>query len=398
MNTQRTHVQTGLERLLGDKTLLRRLKGARVGLLVNPTSVTRLCVHAIEALQGEGVLIVRLFGPEHGVRAEAQDMEAVEAQLDAMSNLPVVSLYGHDLESLKPSREDVQDLDIVLADIQDIGARYYTYAYTVGLMMQVCGEVDTQVWVLDRPNPLAGEVIEGNVVEPECSSFVGLQPLAMRHGMTLGELAIYFDRFGGWSCPLEVVSMQGWTRSLWFDQTDLPWVMPSPNMPTLDTAMVYPGQCILEGTNLSEARGTTRPFELFGAPFVDPVVFKQALDAYEMDGVHFRTTSFKPMFQKHAHQICCGVQAHVTDRALFSSVEMTLCVIAACIKLFHEGFAWRSEAYEFVEDVPAIDLLFGELWVRQALESGVHPQEVLAKMSQSRSEFEERRNLCLIYT
>lgn len=393
-------VMTGLERLLRDTDcapLLERLRHARVGLLVNPTSVTRELTHAIEALGEAGVTIVRLFGPEHGVRAEAQDMEAVTESVDPISQIPTVSLYGHTFESLAPSAQHLQDLDIVLADIQDIGTRYYTYAYTVGLMMQACGEQDVAVWVLDRPNPLGGEVLEGNVVLPECVSFVGMKPLATRHGMTLGELARLFNAEFGWSCELEVIPMKGWKRSMWFDETGLPWVMPSPNMPTLQTAVVYPGQCLLEGTNLSEARGTTRPFELFGAPYLDPIAFVEAMRAHELEGVALRAVSFKPMFQKHAHAICRGAQLHVTDRDRFRSLEVSLCILSVCLELAPEEFGWREQAYEFVEDVPAIDLLLGDVAVRQALEAGENPREVFAQMARERSEFEALRAQYLSY-
>src|SRR5690554_3766817 len=258
-------VQTGLDRLLAEPERLSALKGQRLGLLVNPTSITASLDHAIEALREAGLNIVRLFGPEHGVRAEAQDMEVVEETVDPLSGLPTISLYGHTFESLKPRPEHLEGLDRVLCDIQDIGSRYYTYVYTIGLMMQACGEASIPVTVLDRPNPINGVDIEGNIVLKGYKSFVGMQPIATRHAMTAGELAHYFNRFTDWNCELEVVELKGWQRSMWFDQTGLPWVMPSPNMPTLDTATVYPGQCLIEGTNLSEARGTTRPFELVDA-------------------------------------------------------------------------------------------------------------------------------------
>lgn len=391
---------SGLEHLLFDDEcadLRARLKGARVGLLVNPTSVTFELVHAIEALGAAGVTITRLFGPEHGVRAEAQDMEAVTQRVDPISQIPVVSLYGHDVSSLEPEPALLEDLDVVLADVQDIGARYYTYAYTVGLMMKACGQVGTACWVLDRPNPLGGQILEGNVVEPACRSFVGMQPLATRHGMTLGELARFFDRFGGWSCELEVVAMRGWRRSMWYDRTGLPWVMPSPNMPTLEAAIVYPGQCLLEGTNLSEARGTTRPFELFGAPWVDARALQARLERFELAGVRWRLVSFKPMFQKHAGQLCRGLQLHVTDREAFRSVTASVCILSACLELYPESFGWREQAYEFVEDVPAIDLLLGDAQARARLEAGADPLELVAEFEAARAEFEQRRQGCLIY-
>jgi uncharacterized protein YbbC (DUF1343 family) len=394
--TQRTHVESGLDVLLSDEERLRRLRGARVGLLANPTTVDRNLDHAIDALRDRSVDIVRLFGPEHGVRAEAQDMESVEQSTDPITGIPVVSLYGSTFDSLKPTSDDLAGLDLVIADIQDIGARYYTYAYTVGLMMEACGEAGVSVWVLDRPNPINGVQVEGNVVQDDCRSFVGMQPLANRHGMTMGELAHFFARFGGWRCDFEVVEMRGWRRELWFDEIDLPWVMPSPNMPTLDTATVYPGQCLLEGTNCSEGRGTTRPFELFGAPYVDAVALEARLDACELPGVAFRLTTFRPMFQKHAGEICHGLQMHVTDRSTFDSTTTSYAVVGALYELF-DGFAWREQAYEFVDDQPAIDLLFGDQSVREGIEAGADPLELARQTECERSDFLERRRECLIY-
>jgi uncharacterized protein YbbC (DUF1343 family) len=389
-------VQTGLDRLLADQKRLQRLSGARVGLLANPTSVTSTLEHAIDALGAHGVELARLFGPEHGVRAEAQDMEAVKQSRDPISGIPTVSLYGATYESLQPAPEDLDDLDIVIADIQDIGARYYTYAYTVGLMMEACGKAGVEVWVLDRPNPINGEAVEGNIVRDEVRSFVGMQPLAVRHAMTLGELAGFFDRYCGWECDFDVVEMRGWHREMWYDDTGLPWVMPSPNMPTLDTAIVYPGQCLLEGTNASEARGTTRPFELFGAPFVDAVALRESLESYDLPGVRFRLASFRPMFQKHANATCSGLQLHVTNRESFESITTSFAIIAAMLELC-EGFEWRSEAYEFVDDELAIDLLLGDPGLREALEAGQDPVEVARVHDPASEEFAVRRRKCLLY-
>ncbi|MFW5966922.1 MAG: exo-beta-N-acetylmuramidase NamZ domain-containing protein [Persicimonas sp.] len=392
----RPHVQTGLDRLLASSRRLETLRGARVGLLANPTSVTFELEHAVDALRRSGVEPVRLFGPEHGVRAQAQDMEAVDQDVDPVSGIETISLYGAELESLRPDPEHLEDLDVVLADLQDIGARYYTYAYTVGLMMEACGEADVSVWVLDRPNPLGGRTVEGNVVRADVRSFVGMQPLANRHAMTLGELARFFAQSGGWECDLEVVAMRGWRRQMWYDDTGLPWVMPSPNMPTLDTATVYPGQCLLEGTNVSEARGTTRPFELFGAPWIDPRALADRLARYDLPGVRFRVTSFRPMFQKHAGRSCHGLQLHVTDREQFESLATSYAIIGALLELCEE-FDWRTEAYEFVDDELAIDLLIGDKERRRALEAGDDPVDVARAVDPLRDTFDERREACLLY-
>lgn len=390
-------VRTGLDVLLNDSARLAVLRERKVGLLVNPTSVTHDLVHAVDALRAAGVEITRLFGPEHGVRGEAQDMEAVAENFDPITGIPTVSLYGHEISSLRPTAADLDGLDVVLADIQDVGARYYTYIYTIGLMMDACGAAGVEVWVLDRPNPINGVAVEGNVLLDEYKSFVGLQPLANRHGMTVGEAALFFQRFGGWTCELTVVEMTGYRRAMWFDETGLPWVLPSPNMPTLDTAITYPGQCIIEGTNISEARGTTRPFELFGAPWIDAVEFCAALRAYELPGCRFREVSFRPKFQKHAGETCAGAQVHVTDRDAFESVTMTFCILAELLKLYPEQFRWREEAYEFVGDKLAIDLLIGDPVLRKGLEDGDDPVALSKIRSNRRAEFDERRASCLIY-
>lgn len=390
-------VKSGLDVLLRDTARLQALRGRRVGLLVNPTSVTAELVHAVDALRAAGLNVVRLFGPEHGVRGEAQDMEAVGEATDPITGIPTVSLYGHTFDSLRPRLEDLDGLDIVLADIQDIGARYYTYIYTIGLMMDACGEAGLEVWVLDRPNPLDARVVEGNVLLDEYRSFVGMQPLAIRHGMTAGEAAQFFARFGGWSCELTVVQCEGYRRSMWFDETGLPWVMPSPNMPTLDTAIVYPGQCILEGTNISEARGTTRPFELFGAPWIDAMELCRRLHAYELPGVRFRAVSFRPKFQKHAGVTCAGAQIHVTDRARFESITTTFCILSELLRMGPDDFRWREEAYEFVGDQLAVDLLIGDPVIRKGLEDGDDPIELARLTSRRRAEFDERRAACLLY-
>jgi uncharacterized protein YbbC (DUF1343 family) len=376
---------------------MERLRRASVGVLANPTSVTPALDHIVDALVGQGVEPVRLFGPEHGVRAAAQDMEAVDGGDDPVTGIPTVSLYGDDLESLKPDAAQVADLDVLVADIQDVGARYYTYASTVGFAMEVCGQTDTEVWVLDRPNPIRGDVVEGNRVDPEYRSFVGTQPIANRHGMTLGELATYFDRFGGWSCDLDVVPMTGWRRDMWYDETGLPWVKPSPNMPTLETATVYPGQCLLEGTDASEGRGTTTPFELFGAPSVDASALRERLMTHDLKGVGWREVSFRPMFQKHAGQTVHGLQLHITDRDVYRSMEVGYAVIAALVG-GDNGVDWRTEPYEFVSDRLAIDLLVGDRELREALTDGdASPAEIADAARRDLDPFLDKRAECLLY-
>lgn len=388
-------VKTGLDSILVDPSLLKKLSGARVGLLANPTSVTVDLEHALDAFLNAGVSIARLFGPEHGIRGEAQDMETVGESYDPISGIECVSLYGATLDSLTPPKSSVEDLDIIICDIQDIGSRYYTYIYTIGLTMKAAGEVGCQVWVLDRPNPIRGDRVHGNVLMDDYKSFVGLQSIAVRHGMTIGEAALFFNKFTDWKCELKVVELQGWKRSMWFDETGLPWVLPSPNMPTLETAIVYPGQCILEGTSISEGRGTTRPFEIIGAPYLDATKFAEAMSEFNLPGVQFRALSFRPMFQKCAGKTCAGIQIHVTDRNVFDSIAMAYAEISVLLK--YEEFSWRKEAYEFVANRLAIDLLIGDPIIRQGLEDGNDPIELSQTVGKRREKFDAQREEILIY-
>jgi uncharacterized protein YbbC (DUF1343 family) len=374
------------------------LKGARVGLCCNPTAVDANVRHAVELLPAAGVRLSRLFGPEHGMAATAQDMIGVDGEA---SVAPVVSLYGDDEASLHPADETLADLDVLLFDIQDIGSRYYTYQATLGFMMAVAGRVDTRVVVLDRPNPIDGVTLEGNVVEPGYESFVSAYPLANRHGMTMGELGRFFQRHAGVECALDVVQCTGWRRDQRFDETGMPWVLPSPNMPMLETALIYPGMCLIEGTNLSEGRGTTRPFHLVGAPWMDPSRFaelctKGAIDS-NLQGVAFRACHFLPQFQKHAGQVCGGIEVHVTDGHALNALMLGLVVIEAARRAAPEHFQWRTETYEFVDNPIAIDLLCGSADARVGLESGVRPHELIEGWAPALAAFEEKREGCLIY-
>lgn len=365
-------VTTGLERLARQgPTQAGIARGARVGLLCHPASVDAELRHAVNRLAEQGDLeIVRLFAPEHGVRGEAQDMEAVDERLDAASGLPVVSLYGRDPASLRPTATQLAGLDAVLVDLQDVGSRYYTFVYTMAHVMEACREAALPVAVLDRPNPIGGQAVEGPVLEPGLASFVGRFPIPVRHGMTAGELARLFNEPFGVGCDLRVVAMEGWRRRMHQEDTGLPWVLPSPNMPTPDTARVYPGGCLVEGTNLSEGRGTTRPFELVGAPWLDGRRWGAALDRLGIEGARFRPVAFRPTFQKHAGTSCGGIQVHVTDRARFRPFATFLALLREARALDPASFGWRREVYEFESDRLAIDLLLGRSDLRPALESG----------------------------
>ncbi len=389
-------VRTGLERLFDN---VDRLRGLRVGVACNHTAVDKNLDHLLDRLRAAGVPVRRIFAPEHGLHATAQDMISVEGE-DAQA-AAVVSLYGKTVDTLRPAPELLADLDVVLFDIQDIGSRYYTYQATLGYMMEVAAQTGTRIVVLDRPNPIDGVTLEGNVVESGFESFVGAYPLAVRHGMTMGELALYFRDVVGIQANVEVISCEGWERGQWYDQTGLPWVFPSPNMPMLETAAIYPGMCLIEGTNLSEGRGTTRPFHLVGAPWLDATEFQRlcrlgAQDA-NLEGIAFRAATFEPRFQKFAGQPCNGVEIVVTDRHTQHALLLGLVVIEAALRANAAQFRWRTETYEFVDDPIAIDLLLGSREGRLALESKMSMRELVDHWAASRPEWDKARRECLLY-
>ncbi len=358
---------TGLDVLVNEG--FKRLSGLKIGLLAHPASVDSQLVHILTRCLEHGVSVKHLFGPEHGFWGNAQDMESVASSIDAKTGIPVTSLYGQSQESLLLNPKSLAGLDILVCDLQDIGSRYYTFAYTIAFAMKACAQAGIPCLVLDRPNPLGGVQKEGDVVQPGFFSFVGEYPLQNRHGMTLGELAQFFKKHDKIDCDLEIIGTQNWSREHYFDQTGLPWVMPSPNMPTPDTALVYPGACLFEGTNLSEGRGTTKPFELVGAAYIqDPDKFAALAESCALPGAKLRPCWFTPMFHKQAQTLCGGLQIHVTDRKKFLSVKTGMAIIWAARQF--EGFAWRTEPYEFVSDRLAIDLLFGSDKPRKLLDSG----------------------------
>lgn len=393
-------VRTGLDRLVAEG--FSRLKGLRVGLLAHQPSVDRQLRHIVPLMVEAGVRLGALFGPEHGLDGAAQDMETVSDGMtptDRKTGARLYSLYGPTEDSLRPTKEMLTDLDVLVVDLQDVGARYYTYAATLGYAMQTAAEVGLRVLVLDRPNPLGGlsEGVEGPSVEPSYASFVGAFPMPIRHGLTLGEYARWVRRTEALDLDLEVIEMEGWRRDMDFEATGLPWVMPSPNMPTNDTAFIYPGQCLLEGTNLSEGRGTTRPFELCGAPFLDGALWAKAAASTVGPGVVLRPTTIKPMFQKHAGRYCGAVQVHVTDRWSVRPVRVTLGLLKAARTLASSEFSWRTDAYEYVKDRLAIDLLLGSAKPRRMLEAGASVDDLVESFREAEDDFRAVRRDVLLY-
>ncbi len=360
-------MQTGLD--IFEKNWPGKLKGLRVGLLVHPASVNKKLEHASDCLLKSRKLELKaLFGPQHGIRGETQDnMIEWEGFRDKKTGLPVYSLYG---QTRKPGPSMLRDIDVMVVDMQDVGSRYYTFIWTMELCMQACDETGKSVVILDRPNPLGGIQTEGPVLDMNYTSFVGQRPLPVRHGMTIGEIGGYLKNEFYPSLDFHVIPVKVWERKMWFDETGLPWVLPSPNMPTLETAAVYPGMCLLEGTNLSEGRGTTRPFEIFGAPFIDPDILVKRLTSFKLPGAVFRPMYFQPTFQKHAGKLCGGAQIHVTSREKFRSFKTGVAIIKAVHDLYAEHFEWKQPPYEYVTDRLPIDILAGTDRLRDDIERG----------------------------
>jgi uncharacterized protein YbbC (DUF1343 family) len=336
------------------------LRGARIGAVLHPASVSATLTHSariLERFSGSLFLLAALFGPQHGYLGQTQDnMVEWEGFRHPRLGIPVHSLYGMNRE---PTHEMLDGLDALVIDLQDVGTRYYTFIWTLYLCLKACTREGIPVVVLDRPNPINGVTVEGPLPDPSYRSFVGLHPLPIRHGCTIGELALQFrdEAFPG--CALTVLPMQGWKRSMWFDKTGLPWVLPSPNMPTLDTATVYGGMCLLEGTNISEGRGTTRPFELFGAPWIRGQEFAADLNGLDLPGVYFREAYFQPAFHKYAGKICAGAQLHVLDRDSFLPYQTGVEIIRQTRARYAANFLWKPPPYEYEYDRMPIEVLIG---------------------------------------
>jgi len=386
-------VLSGLDVLVHHRRAL--VRGRRIGLLAHQASVDASYRHAAALLADfREARLVRLLAPEHGLWGAAQDHAAIGTTSDSITGLKVWSLYG---ARRVPTLAMLRGLDDLIVDLQDVGARYYTFVWTTLLAMGACARARVRVIVLDRPNPLGGDTVEGNIPDPAFASFVGLHPLPARHGMTIGELAQYLNAEQGLHCDLVVVPMRGWRRVMRWEATGLPWVAPSPNMPTPDTARVYPGGCLIEGTNLSEGRGTTRPFEWTGAPYLDAHRFASDLDGQRLPGVRFRPARFVPTFHKWAGRTCEGVQLHVTDERTFKPFLTALALIATARRQAPMNFAWRRPPYEFERRRRPIDILLGTDVIRRAIERRRPLREIEGHWRRPLSAWVRRRAPFLLY-
>ena len=390
-------VRSGLDLLVARK--FAPVRGKRVGLVTHSAAVDAQLRSAVDVFAAaDGVQLVSIFGPEHGLHGQAQDLIGVSGNEAKAVPAAVTSLYGTSASSLRPTAEQLGVLDVLVVDLQDIGSRFYTFQATMRYCLEVALPLGLSVLVLDRPNPLGGLSVEGPAMRIGYESFVGAHDIAIRHGLTIGELAmLYQQELKLGPGELRVLPCEGWKRKDMFDVTGLPWVMPSPNMPTLDTAIVYPGQCLFEGTNLSEGRGTTRPFEFCGAPWLDAGKLANKMNSEKIAGVTFRPVWFRPTFQKHADKDCGGVQLHVTDRSVFQSVRTSLALLSAMREMSGAQFAWRTEVYEFVSEPIAIDLLFGSDRERTQIELGRPWREIAANWESEERAFEKRRQAARMY-
>ena len=381
-------VRLGNERLFDDALDL--IAGRRVGLVTNPTGVDSCLRSTADRLHAEPATeLAALFGPEHGIRGDAEDGVAVGDEVDRRTGVPAISLYGSTRE-LQGSM--LEGIDVLLFDMQDVGARFYTYLYTMSEAMKACAARGASFVLLDRPNPIGGELLEGNLLDPAFSSYVGCYPIPVRYGMTMGEVATLFNEVHGIGAELQVVELRGWKRSMSWEETGLPWVAPSPNMPTPQTAALYPGTCFFEGTNLSEGRGTTRPFELIGAPFVDGFALADAMKDLAIPGARWRQVFFTPSFGKHAGERCGGVQLHAVSSRM-RPVTAAFHLLATAKSLFREHFEWNLPA----RGIHNFDKLAGSDRVRLELDDGTPVTDLLAAWEQERRPFAPVRERFLRY-
>jgi len=387
-----TRVRLGSEQLLTSGML----KNKRVGIVSNPASIDAKFQHIVRVLaETPEVGLAAIFGPQHGFRADVQDnmIETAHAS-DPSRGVPVYSLYS---ETREPTAEMLKGLDALVVDLQDVGSRIYTFIYTMANCLRAGRKHGVPVIVTDRPNPIGGDTVSGPTLVKGFESFVGQFPIPMRHGMTIGELARFFNDTGGIGADLTVVPMEGWQRGMYYEDTGLPWVMPSPNVPTVESAVVYPGTVLFEGTNVSEGRGTTRPFELIGAPWVDAEALAEKLRTYDLPGVHFRPVVFEPTFQKHARQACGGCQIHVLDRREFRAVESAVAVLVEIRTQNPSAFQWRQPPYEYEHDKMPFDILAGSSQLRQQIEAGLPVRTIYYSWLQDHERFRIDRQPFLLY-
>ena len=361
-------------------------EGKRVGLITNPTGINSELISTIDILDDK-VNLVSLFSPEHGIRGNLQAGVTLSTYIDEKTGCTVYSLYG---STKKPTKEMLDTIDILCIDLQDAGARFYTYIYTMAYAMEACSEFGKSFVVFDRPNPAGGEAVEGNILDLEFRSFIGYYPLVQRHGMTIGELALLFNTEYEINCDLTIIKMTAWHRSMYFDDTAIPWVIPSPNFPSVNTAIVYPGTCLFEGTNVSEGRGTTIPFELIGAPYIDAWELSDTLNALLLEGVYFRPAFFTPTFSKYANKVCGGVQVHVTNREKFASVKVGWAMLEVIRSLYPDDFVINNSNMVGC----TLDLNTG---CRYITEGTFTLEEQFAIIDQDTNTFKEIRAKYLIY-
>jgi len=387
-------VSPGIDRLLtADRGLI---AGKRIGLVCNPASVDADLRHSADRLAADPeVTLAALFGPQHGFRSDLQDnMVETPHGRDCRRQVPIYSLYS---ETREPTAAMLAGLDALVIDLQDVGTRVYTFIYTMANCMRAAARHGVPVIVCDRANPIDGESIEGARLQTEWSSFVGQFPIPMRHGLTVGELARLFNDAFGIGAELHVIPLTGWRRSMYLDETGLPWIIPSPNLPTLDSAVVYPGAVLFEGTMLSEGRGTTRPFELIGAPWVDGERLAAVMNDRGLPGVHFRAVFFEPTFQKHARRSCGGCQIHVLDRRTFAPLRTAVELIDAFRRENREAFDWRQPPYEYEHDKQPIDILYGSDRLRHTIEDDGPLDRLVASWRADEDDFRRQREPFLLY-
>jgi uncharacterized protein YbbC (DUF1343 family) len=387
-------VTPGIDKLLTrDRSLV---AGKRVGLVCNPASIDAQFRHTADRLlQDPEVTLVALFGPQHGFRSDLQDnMIETPHGRDCRRKVPIFSLYS---DTREPTTDMLRGIDVLVVDLQDVGTRVYTFVYTMANCMRAARRYGVRVVVCDRPNPIGGEAVEGARLREPWTSFVGQFPIPMRHGMTIGELARLFNDAYGIGAALDVVTLDGWQRSMYHDETGLPWVIPSPNLPTLDSAIVYPGAVLFEGTMLSEGRGTTRPFEIIGAPWIDGERLADAMNARGLPGVHFRPAFFEPTFQKHAKRTCGGCQLHVLDRVKFAPMRTAVELIDEFRRENPDRFEWREPPYEYEHEKEPIDILYGSEDLRRTIDEDGDARTLVASWRADEEDFRRQREQYLLY-